>query len=48
MMINAYHSADLSPLLIAEHEILYEPHSTLRTPMTRMPGLEGEIVPGTQ
>jgi pimeloyl-ACP methyl ester carboxylesterase len=33
-------------LLIAEHEILYEPHSTLRTAMTRMPGLEGEIVPG--
>jgi pimeloyl-ACP methyl ester carboxylesterase len=31
-------------LLIAEHEILYEPHSTLRTAMTRMPGLEGEIV----
>jgi pimeloyl-ACP methyl ester carboxylesterase len=34
-------------LLIAEHEILYEPDSTLRTAMTRMPGLEGEIVPGT-
>lgn len=33
-------------LLIAEHEILYEPHSTLRTAMTRMPGLEGEIVLG--
>ena len=33
-------------LLIAEHEILYEPDSTLRTAMTRMPGLEGEIVPG--
>jgi len=33
-------------LLIAEHEILYEPHSTLRTAMMRMPGLEGEIVPG--
>jgi pimeloyl-ACP methyl ester carboxylesterase len=33
-------------LLIAEHEILYEPHSTLRTAMTRMPGLEGGIVPG--
>jgi pimeloyl-ACP methyl ester carboxylesterase len=33
-------------LLIAEHEILYEPHSTLRTAMTRMPGLEGEIVRG--
>jgi pimeloyl-ACP methyl ester carboxylesterase len=33
-------------LLIAEHEILYEPHSTLRTAMTRMPGLEGEIVAG--
>ena len=31
-------------LLIAEHEILYEPDSTLRTAMTRMPGLEGEIV----
>jgi pimeloyl-ACP methyl ester carboxylesterase len=33
-------------LLIAEHEILYEPQSTLSTAMTRMPGLEGEIVPG--
>jgi pimeloyl-ACP methyl ester carboxylesterase len=33
-------------LLIAEHEILYEPHATLRTAMTRMPGLEGEIVRG--
>jgi pimeloyl-ACP methyl ester carboxylesterase len=33
-------------LLIAEREILYEPHSTLRTAMTRMPGLKGEIVPG--
>ena len=33
-------------LLIAEHEILYEPYSTLRTTMTRMPGLEGEIVLG--
>jgi pimeloyl-ACP methyl ester carboxylesterase len=33
-------------LLIAEHEILYEPRSTLRTAMKRMPGLEGEIVPG--
>jgi pimeloyl-ACP methyl ester carboxylesterase len=33
-------------LLIAEHEILYEPDSTLRIAMTRMPGLEGEIVPG--
>lgn len=33
-------------LLIAEHEILYEPQSTLRTAMTRMPGLEGEIMPG--
>jgi pimeloyl-ACP methyl ester carboxylesterase len=33
-------------LLIAEHEILYEPDSTLRTAMMRMPGLEGEIVPG--
>ena len=33
-------------LLIAEHEILYEPDPTLRTAMTRMPGLEGEIVPG--
>jgi len=33
-------------LLIAEHEVLYEPHSTLRTTMTRMPGLEGEIVLG--
>jgi pimeloyl-ACP methyl ester carboxylesterase len=32
-------------LLIAEHEILYEPDSTLRSAMTRMPGLEGEIVP---
>lgn len=33
-------------LLIAEHEILYEPHATLRSAMTRMPALEGEIVPG--
>jgi pimeloyl-ACP methyl ester carboxylesterase len=33
-------------VLIAEHEPMYEPHSTLRTAMTRMPGLEGEIVPG--
>jgi pimeloyl-ACP methyl ester carboxylesterase len=33
-------------LLIAEHEILYEPNSTLRTAMTRMPGLKGEIVLG--
>jgi pimeloyl-ACP methyl ester carboxylesterase len=33
-------------LLIAESELLYEPHSTLRTAMTRMPGLEGEIVAG--
>jgi pimeloyl-ACP methyl ester carboxylesterase len=33
-------------LLIAEHEILYEPKSTLESAMTRMPGLEGEVVPG--
>jgi len=33
-------------LLIAEHEFLYEPDSTLRTAMARMPGLTGEIVPG--
>jgi pimeloyl-ACP methyl ester carboxylesterase len=33
-------------LLIAEHEILYEPNSTLRIAMTRMPGLKGTIVPG--
>ena len=33
-------------LLIAEHELLYEPDTTLRIAMTRMPGLEGEIVPG--
>jgi pimeloyl-ACP methyl ester carboxylesterase len=33
-------------LLIAEHEILYEPQSTLRTAMMRMPGLEAEIVTG--
>jgi pimeloyl-ACP methyl ester carboxylesterase len=31
-------------LLIAEHEILYEPHATLRRAMERMPGLEGDIV----
>jgi pimeloyl-ACP methyl ester carboxylesterase len=31
-------------LLIAEHEFLYEPDSTLDIAMTRMPGLEGEIV----
>jgi pimeloyl-ACP methyl ester carboxylesterase len=33
-------------LLIAEHEILYEPQSTLRIAMVRMPALEGEIVSG--
>jgi pimeloyl-ACP methyl ester carboxylesterase len=33
-------------LLIAKHEILYEPQPTLESAMTRMPGLEGEIVPG--
>jgi pimeloyl-ACP methyl ester carboxylesterase len=33
-------------LLIAKHEILYEAQPTLESAMTRMPGLEGEIVPG--
>jgi pimeloyl-ACP methyl ester carboxylesterase len=33
-------------LLIAEHEILYEPQSTIESAMARVPGLEGEIVPG--
>ena len=33
-------------LLIAEHEILYEPEPTLASAMARMPGLEGEIVQG--
>jgi pimeloyl-ACP methyl ester carboxylesterase len=33
-------------LLIAEHEIIYEPHATLRRALERMPGLEAEIVPG--
>jgi pimeloyl-ACP methyl ester carboxylesterase len=33
-------------LLIAEHEILYEAEPTLESAMTRMPGLEAEIVQG--
>lgn len=33
-------------LLIAEHEILYEPDSMLRTALMRMPALEGAIVHG--
>jgi pimeloyl-ACP methyl ester carboxylesterase len=33
-------------LLIAEHEILYEPQATLESAMVRVPGLEGEIVKG--
>jgi pimeloyl-ACP methyl ester carboxylesterase len=32
-------------LLIGEQERLYEPYSTLKLAMARMPGLEGDIVP---
>lgn len=33
-------------LLIGEQEQLYEPHATLKRAQTRMPGLQGAIVPG--
>jgi pimeloyl-ACP methyl ester carboxylesterase len=36
--------ARAAPLLVAEYEILYEPHASVRLARERMPRLEAEIV----